>query len=231
MLRQCCLTVAGDAHTERCQAHKPGRAHERAAGHIDVIRGPSRHERLEQIAVALLHALGEDPTRPGLVDTPRRFAAMWREFIEFDPGTLDTSFEQSTSSGLVAVTGMRVWSMCEHHLLPFWADVAIGYRPHRQVLGLSKFARIAQKHAHRLTLQEELVRGIAEEVAELSGTEDVGVIAVGEHLCMTMRGARTPHRMASEAWRGCFDAQMYGESAADRHRTAFHRLVSMATVS
>lgn len=164
----------------------------------------------------LLVLLGQDPDIPGLVDTPRRVADMWVEFLGHDPGRLGTTFEAVTVDQLVVVKGMRVWSLCEHHLLPFWCDVAVGYIAGDRVLGLSKFGRIAQKHAHRLQLQERLVHGIAQEVQGIAGTKDIAVMATGEHLCMAMRGARMPHRMVSSVLQGRFrsDAALRAEFMA-----------------
>lgn len=162
------------------------------------------HARVKSLVTELLEALGEDPNREGLLETPRRIANFWRDFIEYKPGKLDTTFAAVKHNQMVCVTGMRVWSMCEHHMLPFWCDVAIAYIADDKVLGLSKFARIAHKHAHKLTLQEQLVADISNEVQEILGTEDVAVMAKGEHLCMTMRGIRTPHRMISSALHGKF---------------------------
>ncbi len=162
------------------------------------------HERVKSLVTELLSALGEDPEREGLKETPRRIANFWRDFIEYDPGKIDTTFSAIRHNQMVCVTGMRVWSMCEHHMLPFWCDVAIAYIADDKVLGLSKFARIAHKHSHKLTLQEQLVADIANELVTILGTEDVAVMAKGEHLCMTMRGIRTPHRMISSALNGKF---------------------------
>lgn len=162
------------------------------------------HARVKSLVSELLEALGEDPSREGLKETPRRIANFWREFIEYEPGKLDTTFSSVTHNQMVAVTGMKVWSMCEHHMLPFWCDVSVAYIADDKVLGLSKFARIAHKHAHKLTLQEQLVSDIANELKKALGTEDVAVMAKGEHLCMTMRGIRTPHRMISSALSGKF---------------------------
>jgi GTP cyclohydrolase I len=159
---------------------------------------------LVRIGKELLEAIGEDPEREGLKETPRRFAGWWREFIEYAPGNVDTCFESVTTDQMVTVSGMRVWSLCEHHLLPFWCDIAIGYIAREQVLGLSKFARIAHKHAHTLQLQERLCHQIADEVTQIVGTPDVAVLARGEHLCMEMRGIRTPGTMSSSIMRGLF---------------------------
>jgi GTP cyclohydrolase IA len=178
------------------------------------------YERIKNLARELLEAIGEDPDREGLRETPRRFADWWREFLEYDPGTTDTTFEATHTGSLVAVTGMRVYSLCEHHLLPFWCDVSIAYFPTRQVLGLSKFARIAHKYAHRLQLQERLCNQIADEVQEVTGSPDVAVVCRGEHSCMTMRGIKTAGMMTSMSMRGVFEAE-------DSKRMEFLRLIEM----
>jgi len=162
------------------------------------------HARVKSLVSELLEALGEDPNREGLKETPRRIANFWREFVDYEPGKIDTTFAAVTHNQMVCVTGMRVWSMCEHHMLPFWCDISIAYISNDKVLGLSKFARIAHKHAHKLTLQEQLVSDISNELVGILGTEDVAVMAKGEHLCMTMRGIRTPHRMISSVLNGQF---------------------------
>lgn len=170
---------------------------------------------LERIGRELLVAIGEDPDREGLRDTPTRWARWWREFIEHDPGRVETAFTSATADQMVVVSGMRAWSLCEHHLLPFWCDVTVAYIPAGRVLGLSKFARVAHKHTRRLQVQERLVGGVADEVADLAGTSDVAVVARGEHLCMTMRGVRTPAMMTSSVLRGAFrDPAARGEFLA-----------------
>lgn len=162
------------------------------------------HERVKHLVRELLIAVGENPDREGLEETPRRIADFWREFIEYDPGKLETTFDSVRHNQMVAVTGMRVWSMCEHHMLPFWCDVSVAYIADDKVLGLSKFARIAHKNAHALSLQEKLVADISDDLQTILGTKNVAVVAKGEHLCMTMRGIRTPHRMISSALNGQF---------------------------
>lgn len=165
------------------------------------------------IARQLLKEIGEDPDRDGLRDTPTRFARWWREFIEYDPGSVGTLFESIGTSQLVVVSDIQVWSLCEHHLLPFNCSVTIAYRPAGQLLGLSKFARVAHQHAHKLQVQERLVNQIALEISTLTEAPDVAVIAKGEHLCMTMRGIKAAAQMTSTAYRGKFstDAQLRGE--------------------
>jgi GTP cyclohydrolase I len=162
------------------------------------------YPKLLQLGRELLIAIGEDPDREGLRDTPRRWADAWREFIEYDPGVLDTSFEATSTNQIVAVSGLRVSSLCEHHLIPFICDISIGYIPKDKVLGLSKFARIAHKFAHQLQLQERLGQEIANEISSITGTEDVAVVLKGEHFCMSMRGIRTSGTMAVSIMRGVF---------------------------
>lgn len=162
------------------------------------------HARLLEIGRELLVALGEDPEREGLQGTPRRWADWWREFIEYDPGNTETTFSSTATDQLVCVSGMRVFSLCEHHLLPMWCDVAIGYIPTDRVLGLSKFARIAHQFAHQLQIQERMGQQIADEICHITGTSHVAVVLKGEHLCMSARGIRTPGVMTSSVLRGSF---------------------------
>lgn len=143
----------------------------------------------------LLEALGQDIEREGLRDTPRRVADFWAEFLAEQTGKIATSFTEETTGEMVVVSGMRVWSLCEHHLLPFWCDISIAYKPHGQILGLSKFARIAQRFAHQLQVQERLIRSISNMVIELISSNDVLTVGKGVHTCMIMRGVSTPATM------------------------------------
>jgi GTP cyclohydrolase IA len=179
-------------------------------GHIpeqELLTKKVDYPRLLELGRELLIAIGEDPDREGLQDTPRRWASWWREFIEYDAGTTDTSFNSVSTDQMVCVSGMRVFSLCEHHLLPMWCDVAIGYIPRDKVLGLSKFARIAHKFAHQLQVQERLGEQIADELSRITGTPDVAVILKDEHLCMSARGIRTPGVMTTSVMRGVFRAE------------------------
>lgn len=163
-----------------------------------------RYDGIRDAVRDILCNIGEDPLREGLIGTPDRVADFWMEFIDYDPGDLDVTFESVTTDQMVVLTGIRVWSLCEHHLLPFYCDISIGYITWDRVIGLSKLARIAHKHAHKLQIQERLVHEIAAEVEFLTGSEDVAVIARGVHMCMVMRGIKTPGVMVSSALRGKF---------------------------
>jgi len=148
----------------------------------------------------LLLAIGEDPDRPGLAETPRRVAAWWAEFLNRDPGRLQTSFPyECRGHGWVSLGGIATWSLCEHHLLPFSLQLTIAYIPAGRVAGLSKLVRIAHACASRLQLQERLTDQVAAAVAQVTGAADVGVWAHGEHLCMSMRGIRAPGALTTTA--------------------------------
>lgn len=160
---------------------------------------------LEDLARALLVEIGEDPERDGLKQTPARFARWWREFLDGGEGEATlTTFPSEGANDMVAVTGLRVWSLCEHHLLPFYVDLTMAYIPRERLLGLSKFARLARREARRLQVQERLVRDIARALEKVTGSPDIAVIGDGEHLCMSMRGVRAPHRMHSSRTGGVF---------------------------
>jgi GTP cyclohydrolase IA len=150
--------------------------------------------RVAELYRQLLIELGEDPSRDGLRGTPGRIAAWWSEFLDHDSGTTAAVFKFEPSGGdhLVVVGGISVYLLCEHHLLPMRLTVSIGYLPAGQVLGLSKFARIAHAHARRLQLQERFTDSVAQDVVTVTGSGDVVVVAEGEHLCMSMRGVREP---------------------------------------
>lgn len=162
------------------------------------------YEKLLEVGRDLLIAIGEDPEREGIKETPRRFASYWKEFIEYDSGNIAVDFDLIDTDQLVIVSGMKVWSMCEHHLLPFWCDVSIGYVPETKLLGLSKFARIANQFAHRPQIQERLVHEIAAEVSRVTDTDNVMVMATGEHLCMKIRGVKSSGLMTTVAAKGVF---------------------------
>lgn len=162
------------------------------------------YQKVLQIGRELLVAIGENPEREGLQDTPRRFALAWREFMEYDPGNHETVFDAVQLDQMVIIKDMKVWSLCEHHLLPFWCNLSIAYIAKNKILGLSKFGRIAQKYAHRLQVQERLVEQVAQEVKRITESDNVAVIGRGEHLCMTMRGVEMSAEMISSALYGVF---------------------------
>jgi len=160
--------------------------------------------KIEQAYTMILEAIGENPEREGIQETPKRVAKWWKEFIDYDAGKINTTFQGMSIDQMVIIKDIKVWSLCEHHLLPFWCNVSIAYISKEKVLGLSKFARIANKHAHKLQIQEQLVDNIAKDISGIIESDDVAVIANGEHLCMSMRGIKTPHTMISSSMNGVF---------------------------
>jgi len=167
------------------------------------------------VAVAvglLLRACGYETDDPSIADTPARVARFWAEFLDGEQDRLGTTFASDKVDQLIVVSGIRVWSLCEHHLLPFSCDLAMGYLSGERVLGLSKFARIAHKYARQLQMQERLVAQIADDLLSRVG-ENVAVVGAGEHLCATMRGVRTPALMTTSEMRGRFrdDATLRAE--------------------
>ncbi len=166
---------------------------------------PRQMDRLTDAYRHILDVVQPDwKTNPHMMDTPARSARWWDEFINYEEGTVDTTFPVQQVDQMVAVRGIETWSLCAHHLLPFSASVSIGYIADSRVLGLSKFARIAHSAAHTPTSQEELCDRIASRVIDMTGTEHVAVTASGLHLCMAMRGIKTPAIMHTSVTRGAF---------------------------
>jgi len=162
------------------------------------------HDHLQALCSDLLQIIGEDIRREGLRDTPKRWADFWQEFMEYDAGNSDTTFEAVSADQLVTVSDIQVISLCEHHLLPFTCTISIAYITKEKVLGLSKFARIAQHHAHKLQLQERLCQDIAGDIVRLAETPDVAVLGIGSHMCMEMRGIKQSATMRTSVMLGAF---------------------------
>ncbi|MEV4333491.1 GTP cyclohydrolase I [Streptomyces sp. NPDC049597] len=152
---------------------------------------PIDTERVAELIGQLLSALGEDPDRAGLAGTPNRVASWYAEFLSPDASAVATCFTEShLGEQMVVVGGMSVWSLCEHHMLPMHLEILAGYVPAGEVVGLSKFGRIAQRYAGRLQVQERFTRQVADEISGVIGGKDVAVAVRGTHLCMSMRGVR-----------------------------------------
>ena len=149
-------------------------------------------EKIEALTRELMLAIGEEPDREGLVRTPLRVAKAW-EFLtsgyRVDIKALinEAIFTQSTNS-MVIVKNIEVYSLCEHHLLPFFGRCHIGYIPTGKVFGVSKLARLVDMYARRLQLQERLTEQISQVVMNEIGAKGVGVMIEARHLCMMMRG-------------------------------------------
>jgi GTP cyclohydrolase I len=149
-------------------------------------------EELKALTRRMLVALGEDPSREGLVDTPRRVAESLSYLTDgygVDPRQIvNGALYEHQGGDLVTVRNIPFYSMCEHHLLPFFGRCHIGYLPAGKVIGLSKLPRLVELYSHRLQLQERLTREIAEAIDHILRPRGVAVVMEARHLCVEMRG-------------------------------------------
>ena len=167
-------------------------------------------EKIEAATRMALEAIGENPDREGLSGTPRRVAEMYAELfsgLEKDPAEeLSVTFDEGHQE-MVVVRDIPFYSMCEHHLLPFFGVVHVGYIPSAQgkVVGISKLARVVDVVAHRPQLQERMTRQIADAVFQALEPDGAAVVIRAEHLCMMMRGVKKPGtNIVTSAVRGTF---------------------------
>lgn len=178
-----------------------------------MIPGESPDTVIEKCIYNILLALGENPDRPGLIETPKRVRKAYQEIFGSVHKSNEEIAEENSklfyikSNDLVTELHIPCYSMCEHHLLPMKLDISIGYIPKGKVLGLSKMARIADAVCRRPQLQERIGHDIADIMMKATGSEDVIVVIEGEHLCMTMRGIKKPGTTTrTAAMRGRFDS-------------------------
>jgi GTP cyclohydrolase I len=169
-------------------------------------------ESIEKAVKQILLAIGEDPEREGVKNTPARVARMYEELfwgMNTDPKEfLDVSFTEYHDE-LVLVKDIPIYSMCEHHFLPFYGVAHIAYIPKGgKVVGISKLARVAEAYARRPQLQERLTSQIADCIYEAINPMGVGVVIQAEHMCMTMRGIKKPGSITvTSAVRGIFETR------------------------
>jgi GTP cyclohydrolase I len=160
-------------------------------------------ERAEDAARELLIALGEDPDRDGLRETPRRVAKAYAELLDPQPFNPTTFPNDEDYDELVVARGIPFHSLCEHHLLPFHGIVHVGYLPGDRIVGLSKLGRVVDLFARRLQVQERLTSEIAGWLDDHLEPKGVGVVIEAEHLCMSLRGVQKPGTLtATSALRG-----------------------------
>ena len=182
--------------------------------------------RIEKAVREILEAIGEDPDRDGLVDTPARVARMYVELfagLHMDPeATLNTTFEADHDE-MVMVKDIPVYSVCEHHLAPWSGTAHVAYIPNEdgRITGLSKLARVVDHYARRPQVQERFTSQVAECIERVLQPRGVLVVVEAEHLCMAMRGVRKPGSVTvTSAVRGLFrdDARTRAEAMAFIHR-------------
>jgi len=170
--------------------------------------GPVDHRRIERAVREILLAVGENPDREGLLQTPARVARMYAELfsgLHQDPRIhLQTAFTEKYDE-VVLVRDIAFHSVCEHHLLPFMGKAHIGYIPDGRVLGLSKLGRIVEVVARRPQVQERLTETVADLLVEELGAKGVAVVVEAVHTCMTIRGIRKPgSECVTSAMKGLF---------------------------
>ncbi len=180
------------------------------------LRGLDIHlQRIGEAVTTLLEAIGEDPAREGLRQTPQRVARMYEDLfsgVGLDPcEAIDTVFE-ADSHDPVLLGNIPFYSVCEHHLLPFFGLAHLAYIPNRKIAGLSKLARALEVASHRPQVQERLTGQVADAILVALSPDGVVVEVEAEHLCMAMRGVRKPgSRVVTSAVRGRFENSVLGQ--------------------
>ena len=149
-------------------------------------------KRVEELIRELLIEIGEDPDREGLIRTPERYAKamefLTKGYKEKPEKIINNAIFSSEANNMIICRDIEVYSLCEHHMLPFFGRCHVGYVAKDKVLGVSKIARIVEMYARRLQIQERLTKQIAEEIKRAVDAEGVGVVMECQHLCMMMRG-------------------------------------------
>jgi GTP cyclohydrolase I len=158
-------------------------------------------EKLSNITKSLIETIGEDPNREGLIKTPLRVAKAWTYFSQGYSSNLDEVINgaifNEECSDMVVVKDIEFYSMCEHHMIPFFGRAHVGYLPSGKVIGLSKIPRIVDMYARRLQVQERLTHQVANTLDKVLDPVGVAVVMEGRHLCMQMRGVAKQNSLAS----------------------------------
>jgi len=161
-------------------------------------------ERIKKLVRELIVEIGEDPTREGLTKTPERVADTYKEIFSGYDSNSELSVQFSEDSEVVVVRDIQFYSMCEHHILPFFGKIQLAYTPNGRVFGISKLVRLVEKYSRRLQIQERMTKNIADELYS-QGVKGVAVITDAEHLCMKMRGVKNNASVSSAAFRGIYE--------------------------
>jgi len=199
------LTDRPESATDDCCVRSNGHRQFRDAS---IRQQETDFESIKSAVRTILRAVGEDPDREGLLETPRRVAKMYAEMfsgLQQDPGRhLEVTFEE-TYDEIVLVRDIPFTSMCEHHLLPFRGVAHVAYIPNGRVTGLSKLARVVEEVSRRPQVQERMTQTIADLIESRLGSRAVGVIVKAEHSCMSIRGVRKEGSLTvTSTMRGAF---------------------------
>lgn len=186
--------------------HTNGRVEQAVIGVDNVLDGKAQ---MEHAVESILVNLGEDPTREGLLQTPHRVAKMFGELTEGYQVDLDTLVNNAIFhvdyDEMVVVTDIEFYSLCEHHMLPFYGKAHVAYIPDGQVIGLSKIPRIVDMFARRLQIQEQMTTQIANVIDEVLKPQGVAVVLEGVHMCSVMRGVKKQNaKMTTSRMMGSF---------------------------
>ena len=185
-------------------------------------------KKIEDLTKSLIEVIGEDPNREGLIKTPARVAKAWSYISEGYNKNLDKIINNAIfhekSKDLVVVKDIEFFSLCEHHLLPFFGKAHVGYIPNGKVIGLSKIPRIIDMFSRRLQVQERLTHEIADTVEKVLNPVGVAVVMEGRHMCMQMRGVEKQNSLATTS-------TMLGKfRESDRTRSEFLSIISRNSI-
>ena len=162
-----------------------------------------KRKKLEANTKNLLELLGEDPSREGLINTPKRVAKAWdfltKGYSENLDELINNAIFEGESKDMVIVKNIEFYSLCEHHMIPFYGKAHIGYIPDGKIIGLSKLARITDLFSQRLQVQERLTTQIAQCLQEVLNPRGVAVVLEGKHFCMLSRGVQKQNSIASSS--------------------------------
>ena len=168
---------------------------------------------MQDIVRNMLIAIGEDPDREGLVKTPERVEKsmkfLTRGYTQNIEEVVNGALFEAESDDMIIVRDIEFFSMCEHHMLPFFGKCHVGYIPNKKILGLSKVARIVDMYARRLQIQERMTKEIATALMEILDAQGVGVVIEAQHLCMQMRGVEKQNSFTTtSSMQGSFRAEV-----------------------
>lgn len=161
-------------------------------------------EKIKKLVRELLIELGENPDREGLKETPGRIAELYEEILNGYTMDSELDVQFTENSDVVVAREIQFYSMCEHHMLPFFGKVHVAYLPNGKVFGISKLVRLVEKYAKRLQIQERLTKQVADELQDM-GVRGALVLAEGDHMCMRMRGVKNNSKIMTIAYRGEFE--------------------------